>query len=428
MHTALSRRDVLRLAAVLGAGATGLGSLAACAPSADGPDEDTAKGATNFSFASWSLADNASKAKIEQLMKAYGSKAGITVNGVPLAYNTYLNQLTLQIRGGQLTGAAQTDIAWLAGLAALGKLRDLGEAAKGGGYTEPALTSGQVEGKQVGLPWTTAAIGLIANKELMQKAGISTAPATITDFESALRELKGQGVIPYAASTKVAQLKDILIWMQTFGSPLLDGDNVTVGDDASIEAVTWYKKLYDERLIAPDVERVDARTLFAQGKTAMYDDAIVGRDFAVKGSPDKSIADKLDPIPRPVKTAGEKPRAVQWGHAVIVVEGEGANTATEYAKWLTSDEQTVLGYFKDLGLPPTTSKALESTEVQNDAFTAQFTERITTTATPNPFWKFPQYAQIESVISEHVQGVLVGNAKPADAMRQAGQAAQALVK
>ncbi|WBB69390.1 extracellular solute-binding protein [Micromonospora sp. WMMD812] len=427
MNSNLSRRDMLRLVG-LGAGALGLGGVAACAPSASGPEEDTAKSATNFSFASWSLADNASKAKIEQLMTGYGGKAGISVNGVPLAYNTYLNQLTLQVRGGQFTGAAQMDIAWLAGLAALGKLRDLGDVAKDAGYTEAALTSGQVDGKQVGLPWTTAAIGLIANRELMQKAGVTAAPATIADFEAALRALKGTGVIPYAASTKVAQLKDILIWMQTFGSPLLDGDKVTVGDDASIEAVTWYKKLYDEKLIAPDVERVDARTLFAQGKTAIYDDAIVGRDFVVKGSPDKSLADKLDPLARPVKTAGDKPRAVQWGHAVVVVEGEGANTATDFAKWLTSDEQTVLGYFKDLSLPPTTTKALGSEQVKTDAFTSQFSERITATATPNPFWKYPQYAQMETAISEQVQAVLVGKSKPADAMREAGQAVQALIK
>ncbi|MEU4477882.1 extracellular solute-binding protein [Micromonospora sp. NPDC023966] len=427
MNSKLSRRDMLRLVGV-GVGALGLGGVAACAPSAEGPEKDKAKSATDFSFASWSLADNASKAKIEQLMSGYGSKAGVTVKGVPLAYNAYLNQLTLQVRGGQFTGAAQMDIAWLAGLAALGKLRDLGDVAKDAGYTEAALSSGQVEGKQVGLPWTTAAIGLIANRDLMQKAGITTAPTTIADFETALRALKGTGVIPYAASTKIAQLKDILIWMQTFGSPLLDGDKVTVGDDASIEAVTWYKKLYDEKLIAPDVERVDARTLFAQGKAAMYDDAIVGRDFVVKGSPDKSIADKLDPIARPVKNSGDKPRAVQWGHAVVVVEGDGANTATDFAKWLTSDEQTVLGYFKDLSLPPTTTKALASEQVKTDAFTSQFSERITATATPNPFWKYPQYAQMETAISEQVQAVLVGRSKPADAMREAGRAVQALIK
>ena len=34
----------------------------------------------------------------------------------------------------------------------------------------------------------------------------------------------------------VAQLKDILFWMKTFGCTLLDGDTVTIGDEAVDEA------------------------------------------------------------------------------------------------------------------------------------------------------------------------------------------------
>lgn len=55
-----------------------------------------------------------------------------------------------------------------------------------------------------------------------------------------------------------------------------------------------------------------------------------------------------------------------------------------------------------------------------------FGERITATATPNPFWPFPQYAQMETVVAEQVQAVLVGKASPADAMKAAGKSVQAL--
>src|SRR5690606_9667349 len=127
---------------------------------------------------------------------------------------------------------------------------------------------------------------LIANQELFDKAGASVAPTTIEEFEEGLRALKGIGVIPYAASTKAAQLKDIFVWMQTFGSPIIEGDKTSIGDEASIKAVEWYKKLYDEGLIAPDVDRAGARTLFAQAATALYDDAPVGVAPVVSQSPD----------------------------------------------------------------------------------------------------------------------------------------------
>lgn len=434
MSTTYSRRRLLQL---MGAGAVGLGGMAACAPSAN--DSDTSSGsssaptsggeAQDFGFASWSLSEDAPKPVIEGLISTFEGDAGIAISPVTYPYNEYLNQLMLQVRGGQFAGAAQVDVAWLGALSALGKLTDLSSFADGRGYTDAALQAGQFDGTQYGLPWTIGAIGLVTNTELMQQAGITAAPTSIEDFEAALRELKGLGddIIPYAASTKVAQLKDILIWMQTFGSPLIENGQVTIGDDASVEAVTWYKKLYDDGLIAPDVDRFDARALFSQGRAAIYDDAIVGKSAVVSESPDPDFASKLDPISRPVLQSGDDPRALFWGHAVVVIDGDGAGTAAEFAQWLTSDEATTIDFFEQLGLPPTTQGALDSDAVTGDAFTTAFSERVTATATVNPFWQYPQYAQMESAVAEQVQAVMVGSASPADAMTAAGEAVQALI-
>ena len=428
-NAALSRRHLLQLLG-LGAGAT---SLAACAPSASEETPSAAGEATtdgspeDFTFAAWSLTEEAPKPVIEAILEEFGSDRGITIDPISYPFNEYLNQLTLQIRGGEFSGAAQVDVAWLGSLASLGKLQDLSGLAEGRGYTDAALSACQYEGTQYGLPWTIGAIGMIGNSELLEAAGITELPTTIEDFESALTEIKATGVVPYAASTKVAQLKDIFTWMETFGCTLLDGDTVTIGDDASIEAVTWYKHLYDEGLIAADVDRFDARSLFAQGQAALYDDAVVGRSAVVGDSPDQNLADKMVPFSRPVLADGDTPRALVWGHAVVVAEGQGASTAAEFAQWLTSDEDVVTGYFDDLGLPPTTDAGLSSDVVTSDEFTTQFGERITATATASPFWVYPQYAQIESAVAEQVQAVLVGQSSPKEAMEAAGQAAQDLL-
>jgi multiple sugar transport system substrate-binding protein len=420
MNPTISRRGLLQLAG-LGAGTA---AVAACTPSAPGPSTGggaaTSGGApTNFRLASWTLADDISKVGVQNLMKSFEASTKVTITPTAIAYNEYLNQLILQVRGGQFTGAVQLDIAWLSQLAALGKLRDLADKAKGAGYTDAALKTGQLEGKQYGLPWTTGAIGLIVNQKILDQVGAKEVPATIDQFEALLTELKGKGVVPYAASTKVAQLKDIVVWMQTFGSPIVENGKVVIGDDASVEAVNWYKKLYDQKLIAPDVERADARALFAQGKTAMYDDAIVGKDVVAKQASDKSLKDSIAPAARPVTKTGDSPRALAWGHIAVVVEGEGADTAADFAKFATSDKTAVLGYFKDVSLPPTTTEALADPAVTSDKFTTAFTEKITKTATPNPLWPFPQYGQMEAILSKSVQAVLVGQASAKDALTKA---------
>ncbi|GAA2380337.1 hypothetical protein GCM10010404_40890 [Nonomuraea africana] len=426
--TTMNRRDALRM---LGLSTLGATVLAACAPDASGggaPKGDTA--AKTFGFTSWSLNEEAQKGAVQAIVDAYATAGKVKVNTASFPYNEYLNQVTLKLRGGQISGAVQLDISWLGALAAMGRLRDLSPEAAKGGYTEVARSSGQFGGKQLGLPWTTGSIGLIANTELLEKAGVDGLPSTIEEFEAALEKVGklGGGVVPYAAATKAAQLKDILPWMQTFGSPLLNGDEIAVGDDASVAAVEWYKKLHDAKLIAPDVDRFDARALFAQGKAAFYDDAIIARGVVSSQAPDKTLTEKMAPLARPVLKAGDTPRALLWGHVIVVVDGEGADAAADFASFATSDTATVAGFFEKVKLPPTTTAGLADPKVAGDTFTTEWTEKITKTASPNPFWRYAGYAQIESTIAEQVQAVLVGQSSAKEALAKAAETAKGLQK
>ncbi|WP_258534814.1 ABC transporter substrate-binding protein [Streptomyces sp. PT12] len=415
----LRRRDTLRLLGLGAMGAVGAGALSACAPSGGSGGGGDAS-ATSFGFSSWSLNEEASKPVVEAIIADWESAEDVAIDPVSYPYNDYLTQLTLKLRGGQVTGAVQLDIAWLGALAPMGRLLDLSEAAARGGYTEAALTSGQYDGTQYGLPWTTASIGLIANSTLLDEAGITEQPTTIEQFEEALRALKDlDGITPYAAATKVAQLKDIFPWMRTFGCTLVEGDTVTIGDDASVEAVEWYKRLYDDGLIAADVDRFDARALFAQGRVGFYDDAVIGKGATVAQASDPALADAMVPVPRPVLASGDTPQALLWGHVIVVVDGEGSDAATEFALHTTSDTATVADYFERLALPPTTEEGLADPAVAQDTFTTEWTERITATATPGPFWHLTQNAQIEEVVAQQVQAVLVGGSSARDAMNAA---------
>lgn len=413
----LTRRSLLGLA--------GAGALAACAPSTPGPSgggDDPLKddGVKDFKFTAWSLNEASTKDTLQAMVDGYKAKAGGTISTSSYPYNDYLNQVLLQVRGGTLTGAIQLDVAWLATLAATGKLVDLNSLVVRGDYTDAALGNGKVNGVQYGLPWTSAGIGLIGNKELLDKAGITTPPKTITDFEAALRELKGQsGIIPWAAMTKVDQLKDFIAWMWAFGSPVVDKDKIVVGDDASVEALVWYKKLYDEKLIAPDMNRFDARALFAQGKVGFYEDAIGGKGAVVKATSDQTLGDKMLPVSRPVEASGDKPQHLAWGHALAVIQGSGAAAAGQFVSSLTSDPAYTMEWFKKSGLPPTTKSGLDSSEVKGDAFTTAFTAAIGAYSTPDPFWIYPKFAQIESALATQVQAALIGQASPKDALAAA---------
>src|SRR5690606_32098997 len=186
MTIELSRRDLLRYSAI-GIGGAALFGLAGCAPAGSPNAPSTGGTAADFAFGSWGLSEDATKPVLEAAVDGFASSKKVDWTPVTYPYNDYLNQLTLQVRGGQFAGAAQLDVAWIAALAALGKLTDLSSLTTGRGYTSAGLGAGKVDGTQYGLPWTIGAIGPVANQELFDKAGASLEPQTIEEFEEGLR-------------------------------------------------------------------------------------------------------------------------------------------------------------------------------------------------------------------------------------------------
>lgn len=64
----------------------------------------------------------------------------------------------------------------------------------------------------------------------------------------------------------------------------------------------------------------------------------------------------------------------------------------------------------------------------SDTFTTEWTEKITATATPGPFWTYANNAQIEEAVAKQVQAVLVGDSSAKDAMRTAGDDVARLIE
>lgn len=375
-----------------------------------------------FTFTGWSLQEGATRDVIMGVVGEYSQANGAEITDVSYPYNEYLNQILLQARGDNLSGAVQLDIAWLAPLAAMGVLKDLGPVTEGADYTAAALSSGQIDGVQYGLPWTTASIGMVANMKLLEEAGITELPTTIAEFEAALETLKAYNadIIPYAGMTDTAQLKDIIPWIWTFGGTVIDDEgNVVLNDEGTVAAVEWYASLLERGLIAADMDRFDARQLFAQGRVGFYDDAIVARGLVTTNAPDSGLEEFVVPVPRPVLNEGDEPQALLWGHIIVVIDDDSADAAAAFAKYITTDEATVLNYFEKLALPPTTQSALDSETVQSNTYVATWSSSITASARTNPFWPYAEAAAMETTLNEQVQAVLTGDMSAEDAMNEA---------
>ena len=382
---------------------------------------------TNIVWAGWSGEEEASKPIFERMMQAYRDQTGNDVTWVGFTWSDAAQQLLIRCQSGEQLDLSQADISIFNTLVQAGVLEDwnnvVGEDYMKNTFEQSYLEVGNVDGKQYGMPWTMAAITMVYNPEILTAAGWTEPPKTIDEFEKCLADIKAYdpNIIPYALSTKDATCgADFVPWLWTFGSGIWDENgNIIVNNDKAVQALDWYKSLYDKGYIALDVGRSEARTMFAQGKVAFYDDAVVAKSQVISNGVDPdNVVNVCSAMLRPVLKEGDTPQAVQWGGMLVVYKNsEYKEDAAALAKVLESDEIT-LDYFKNGGMPPTTKSAANSDVVKNDPYINTFIES-TKTARLEETARMTNANEIKNILTEEIQFALLGQKTSQEALDEA---------
>lgn len=370
----------------------------------------------NIVWAGWSGEEEASKAIFQRMREAYEKKSGNGVTWVGWTWADTAQQLLIRTQGGEQLDLAQADIGIFNTIAKAGVLADwnevLGADFMKATFEQSALDVGNVDGKQLGMPWSMASISMVYNPEILAAAGWNKVPATIAEFEQCLADIKAKNpdVVPYGVSTKDATCAgDFMPWLWTFGGAVFNEDgSVAINSEAAVACVKWYQGLQQKGLIAMDTGRGEARQLFAKGKVAFYDDAVVAKGQAVNNgvAPDK-VVDVCSAMLRPVLKAGDKPQSTMWGHMLVTFKNSAYQAqAAELAKTLVSDE-VALDYFKNNGMPPVTKSAANLDAVKSDAYLRGFIES-TATARLDETARRANAGEIKSILTEELQSALLG--------------------
>lgn len=382
-------------------------------------------GGENIVWAGWSGEEEASKDIFQRMMDAYRTKSGNDVTWVGWTWADTAQQLLIRTQGGEQLDIAQADIAIFNTVANAGVLADLnevlGEDYLKSNFQESALEVGKIDGKQYGMPWSMASLSMIYNPEILKQAGWDNPPASMEEFDQCLADIKALGgdIIPYAVSTKDATCAgDFMPWLWTFGGSLFAEDgSVAVDSPEAVACVEWYQDMLAKGYIAMDVGRGEARQMFAQGKVAFYDDAVVAKGQAVSnGVAPENVVNVCSAMLRPVLKAGDKPQSTMWGHMLVIFkDSEHKEAAAELAKVLVSDE-VAMDYFTNNGMPPVTNSMAEKEEVKNDAYLNAFL-KSTATARLEETARMSNASEVKSIITEELQYALLGQKDAAQTIK-----------
>ncbi|MFL5205139.1 MAG: ABC transporter substrate-binding protein [Microvirga sp.] len=389
-----------------------------------------AANAADISFMSFSYAEEAAKPSVEALLKGFEAQTKLTVEPLGYAWGDMQKNIFLRSRSKTLPSVAQLSERWLPSFANVAGLVDLNEVygkdKLAAIFAPDALAMGQIGSKQYALPLISGSIGLIANKAVLEKAGVTKTPTTIEEFRNALVAVRDKvpNSVPYTMATKNngSILLDFMIWTWTFGGELIDEQGkVKIGNgDAGKQALGFMVSLMKDRLAAPEIDRPDARRLVAQGASAFFFDAPQARTHLRSFSGQGPAFDaNVLPLSTPVAVAGKEPASIQWGHLLVQFSADGKAKAdapaSQFITYLTSDDAQSKFPLEQSALPVTKS-ARANPKVTGDAFLTAWAK-----AAGNPrrnevgIW--PNAAELTQIIGEEAQGALLGQKSVDDAIQ-----------
>lgn len=382
--------------------------------------------AETVEFMNWTYTEDSGRDRIQGLIDNFTEKTGTDVEPIGYAWSDINKNAFLRSRTNTLPDIMQVQGRFLPTIANIDGIVDLngvfGQETLDSQFPAGFLAMGQVDGKQVALPWIAGTIGMVANKKVLEAAGVEAVPGTIEEFRDALVKVRDTvpNSVPYSMATKNNNsiLLDYLIWTWTFGADVIDADGTPdVNSPEGVAALEFMVGLMNDRLSAPELDRPDSRRLFGQEASAFYFDAPSAKKFAAdfSGKGDAYVENVM-PIETPTLEAGGTPAAIQWGHVLVMFGDENATSDSAAAKFLmnTLADDVLIDFAVGGGaLPPTTS-ALASDTVKNDPYLTAWAEAAVAPR-PNPIAPLSNGGAVSDMIGEEVQAALLGQKSPQEA-------------
>lgn len=382
--------------------------------------------AEDVTFQTWTYAEETGRASIQALIDSFAEETGLTVEPQGYAWGDMTSTYMLRAGSDTLPDVGQVQARLLGILKDIDGIVDFNEVfgpERLQEIFEPAfLAMGEIDGRQIGLPWIGGSIGWVANMQVLEAAGITEIPATVDEFRADLVAVRDAvpGAVPYgfATTNNDSIVVDYMVWLRTFGGDLIQPDGtITANSPEAVATLQWLIDAMDDRLIAPEIDRPDARRLFGQGAMAFYLDAPQALTFARQFS---GLGEEIDPAVRPIQgpvlNEGGTPVSLQWGHVFAVFGDDNASEdspAVQFVMNSLSDDNLVAYALEQLTLPTTRSGAADEA-VTSDSYLTQWLE-ATVAPTPHAVASLENGAEAANIVGEELQAAILGQKSAQDA-------------
>ena len=352
---------------------------------------------------------------------------GIQIEATRYSWDDFKPALLTALAGNAAPDTARMDIAWVPEFADQGALMQLDGAMPG--FEEIAadafpgpLSTNYWQGHYYGLPQNTNTQVLLWNREAFTAADYTEAPKTMEEFQNVTCALSDAANEKYGYA-----LGGTYFWapapiFYAMGGKVVDEEITTatgyINSPESVAAFSMLTDMYNQGCISPNLlgGGIGTSDGLATGMYAMIIDGPWMVDIYKDQYPDFEV--NFAPIPT---HNGNTSSVVGGEDVVIFFDTDAADAAMKWTAYLMSPESQLK--MAQVGVIPTLSSLIGNADLP--AYFGVFLDQLQTAQArvPHPTW-----SDMDSAINNAFQRMLRGDQTPQEALNQAADEINALLK
>lgn len=340
----------------------------------------------------------------------------------------YWDKLAVQSAGGNAPDVMQMDELYLAFYGSMGSLLDLGKTSKylDLGTMDASLKQmGQVEGKQVAVPMTTAQYGVIVNNDVLDELGLAL-PDTdrwtwdeFSDFAQQVTEKSNGKTIGSIAPNNGYGLQ---LWARQHEEKLFEGNRITI----SPETLASFLQLpadWAKNGIEGSAERWSENTAaamndsdFGKGRQAM----MITQATMITPYAQAAGTDNMTLVPMPQVEPGAKTMYLKPGmYWTISSQSQHPAEAAMLVDYLLNDRSAgeILGTERGIPANNDIRRSLADEATGTDRKALDFVDKIQPTLGDSPAITPNGASELDKTIVRYQQDVVFGKRKALDAAK-----------
>ena len=217
---------------------------------------------------------------VEALVEEYEKQTGVRIELLSAPFADTKAAITAGASTGMMADIVSIYGTWVYEFADQGILANMSELMAADGFDRSTIASEwQVLGETYALPIINFAYPMYANQDILDEAGVTSLPATWSEFEDACAKIKAAGYYPFAISLDTTSPTGIQnSWMGfAWGSGIKmqaeDGTCRVAGNEGLAEFSEYIKERYDKGYIYPGMSALteaEMSSKFCAGEIAFH--------------------------------------------------------------------------------------------------------------------------------------------------------------